>query len=118
MSKAWQDFLDSLSTRGGNIFMLFCCLTILLGVMIHISHDSRDSTLMAVAHDMVVGFGGALLGSLSGGTSRQQMADRVDTAIAGQKINVTSSGTVNVDKPPSDPTPSNPVPTSPWKSGK
>lgn len=77
--KQWQDFLDSLSTRGGNIFVLSVCLFILFVIMIHVSHDSQDATLVSVSHDLVVGFGGALLGSLTGGASRQQMADRTMT---------------------------------------
>jgi hypothetical protein len=81
MMRRWQDFLDSLSTKGGNVFMLFLCLVFLYGVMLHVIHDANDSPLISVVHDMVVGFGGALLGGLSGNSSRQQMADRVNTAL-------------------------------------
>lgn len=81
MLKGWQDFLDSLSTKGGNVFVLFVSLGMLFTFMIHVSHDQADATLISVAHDMVVGFGGALLSVLSGGSSRQQMADRVETAL-------------------------------------
>lgn len=79
-NKGWQDFLDSLSTKGGNILVLFCCVMVFIGVYLHIVHDGVDATLQPVAHDLVVGFGGALLGALSAGASRQQMQDRVDTA--------------------------------------
>jgi hypothetical protein len=78
--KSWQDFLDSLSTKGGNILVLFCCVMVFIGVYLHIVHDGGDAALQPVAHDLVVGFGGALLGALSAGASRQQMQDRVDTA--------------------------------------
>lgn len=79
--KRWQDFLDSLSTKGGNVFVLFFSLGMLFTFMIHVAHDQSDSALIPVAHDMVVGFGGALLSVLSGGSSRQQMTDRVETAM-------------------------------------
>lgn len=82
-NKGWQDFLDSLSTKGGNILVLFCCVMVFIGVYLHIVHDGTDATLQPVAHDLVVGFGGALLGALSAGASRQQMQDRVDTATKG-----------------------------------
>lgn len=101
MTKHWQDFLDSLSTKGGNIFMLFLALVGLMAFMLHVTHDNSDGALVAVAHDLAVGFGGALLGGLSGSSSRQQMADRVETAIAGQKTTVTAEKveTVNVTPP-------------------
>lgn len=101
MIKRWQDFLDSLSTKGGNIFMLFVALGSLMAFLLHVSHDHSDASLVAVAHDLAVGFGGALLGGLSGSSSRQQMADRVETAIAGQKTSVTAEKveTVNVTPP-------------------
>lgn len=101
--KGWQDFLDSLSTKGGNIFMLFSSLMVLIGLMLHLTHDAtRDAAMMAAAHDMMIGFGGALLGSLSGSSSRQQMRDRVDTALTGiePKTPVTPP-----PAPPPDPAP-------------
>lgn len=80
--KRWQDFLDSLSTKGGNILVLFCGLGVLIGLMIHLTHDqTTDAAMVSAAHDMMVGFGAALLGALSGSSSRQQMADRVQTAM-------------------------------------
>jgi hypothetical protein len=78
-SKAWQDFLDSLSTKGGNVFVLFTALVLLMAVYIHVIHDGGDATLGPVIHDLVVGFGGALLGALSAGSSRQQMVDRTQS---------------------------------------
>lgn len=85
--KRFQDFLDSLSTRGGSILMLFISLGLLIGFVVHITHDeARDASIMAAAHDMMIGFGGALLGSLSGGSSRQQMVDRAQTANAGSIV--------------------------------
>lgn len=99
--KRWQDFLDSLSTKGGNVFMLFTCLCFLYMVLIHVVHDQKDSMLVSVVHDMVVGFGGALLGGLSGSSSKQQMADRVETALSGQAQPqvIISTEQPNGDKP-------------------
>ena len=97
--KKLQDFFDSLSTKGGNIFMLFVSLLLLLTLMLHVSHDGKDMAIVAVVHDLAVGFGGALLGGLSGSSSRQQMADRVETAIAGQRVDVAKVDTVNVNQP-------------------
>lgn len=98
MMKKWQDFLDSLSTKGGNIFVLFCGLGVLIGLMIHLTHAGpADAAMISAAHDMMVGFGAALLGSLSGHSSRQQMADRIDTAVI---------------KVPTPPTPPDPPPAA------
>lgn len=81
-SKAWQDFLDSLSTKGGNIFVLFAALILLMGIYIHVIHDAGDTGQLApVVHDLAVGFGGALLGALSAGSSRQQMQDRTASVL-------------------------------------
>lgn len=112
LMKAWQDFLDSLSTKGGNVFMMFVCLCGLYGVMIHVTHDSKDSALISVVHDMVVGFGGALLGGLSGNSSRQQMADRVDVA-KGSIPSLPNTTTVSTDAPLSLSTQGTSAPVSP-----
>ncbi len=96
--KRWQDFLDSLSTKGGNIFMLFVAMTLLLIFMLHVTHDGRDSGLVSVIHDLAVGFGGALLGALAGNSSRQQMADRVETA-TGTKTDVSANKIETVNLP-------------------
>jgi hypothetical protein len=98
MMKAWQDFLDSLSTKGGNILLMFVALVGLMAFVHHIANDSNiNESIVSAAHDMMVGFGAALLAVLSGSSSRQQMADRVETAVAGQKVNVDKAQTVNVE---------------------
>lgn len=77
--KAWQDFLDSLSTKGGNLFMLFVGLIMAVAFVMHTVHDGADGSLVSLGHDLVVGFSAALWAGLSGASSRQQMADRVET---------------------------------------
>lgn len=75
--KNWQDFLDSLSTKGGNIVtagIVMCGLTFAL-------HHSHNADMFAVVRDLLVGFAGALLAMLKGDSSRQQMADRRDSVL-------------------------------------
>lgn len=84
--KNWQDFADSLSTKGGNIVMLFLGTSLLAFLLLHVVHDQTDSGIVSAIHDLMIGFGGALLGGLSGNSSRQQMADRIETASASQKV--------------------------------
>lgn len=81
--KGWQDFLDSLSTKGGNLFLLFVGLGIAMTFIVHTVHHGADDKLLQLGHDLVVGFAAALWAGLSGASSRQQMADRVQTAIMG-----------------------------------
>lgn len=98
MIKNWQDFLDSLSTKGGNILMMFIALVGLMWFVHHLGTDGHvDDSILSASHDMMVGFGAALLAVLSGSSSKQQMADRISTAVAGQKIDVAKVDTVNVE---------------------
>jgi hypothetical protein len=79
--KNWQAFLDSLSTSGGNLFILVTITACLSPLVIHVLHDPNvDATIRTMIHDTFVGFTGALLYALKGNSSRQQMQDRVDTA--------------------------------------
>ena len=57
------------------------CLVGLMFFVLHTTHDGKDANIVSAAHDMFVGFGGALLGALAGNSSRQQMADRRDTTL-------------------------------------
>lgn len=103
--KSWQDFLDSLSTKGGNIMLMFFALGGLMWFVHHIANDENvDQGVVSAAHDMMVGFGAALLAVLSGSSSRQQMADRIAGVPqpSSQKIDVAKVETVNVEaqKPP------------------
>lgn len=93
MMKRWQDFLDSLSTKGGNLLVCLVIFIILIPIVLHVFHDATDSgQAVTVLTSTFAAFSGALLAMLNGNSSRQQMQDRVDTATSGQKTNV------NVDK--------------------
>lgn len=112
MIKNWQDFLDSLSTKGGNILMMFVSLVGLIMFAHHISLESvAEPSIISAAHDMMVGFGAALLAVLSGSSSRQQMIDRKDsvtppTVEAGKVTNLT----VNQPEKVVDSAPTKPLP--------
>lgn len=77
MLKRWQDFLDSLSTKGGNILVAGFVMAALTFAM----HHSHTADMFAVVRDLLVGFGGALLAMLKGDSSRQQMTDRRDSVV-------------------------------------
>lgn len=94
--KKWQDLLDSFSTKGGNIVLMCVLLLALMTFMLHVSHDQSDSALVSAVHDMMVGFGAALLAVLSGSSSRQQMADRIESALPKTTVNTGTVETVNV----------------------
>lgn len=93
--KTWQDFLDSLSTKGGNIFLMFMALIGLMSFVHHLGTDGHvDQSILSASHDMMVGFGAALLAVLSGSSSKQQMADRTEVikgSVSGQSTTTVSS---------------------------
>ena len=68
----WQRFLDSLSTKGGNLLMLFCCFIILLGMMFHVLHHGDSGNISTVIIATFSGFAGALMATLSGKDSHAQ----------------------------------------------
>jgi hypothetical protein len=74
--KRWQDFLDSISTSGGNILVLFVISIALLFALLHVIHHDTTGQTVAVISTTFSGFVGALLQSLRGNASRQQMMDR------------------------------------------
>ena len=78
----WQHFLDSLSTKGGNIVVALVVMVLLGAALLHTFHDATDSMeariLMASTFS---GFAGALLAMLKGDSSRQQMIDRRESVL-------------------------------------
>lgn len=90
--KRWQDFLDSLSTKGGNIMVAG---VVMIGLTLAM-HHSHTADMFAVVRDLLVGFGGALLAMLKGDSSRQQMTDRRDSVV--------------LPSPLTQPTPADPTP--------
>ena len=98
--KRWQDFLDSLSTAGGNIFICSIGLTAACIYYLHILHHAPDAASIENAKALVIGFSAALFAMLKGNSSRQQMSDRTEAAVASPKTTVASAQTVNVDQNP------------------
>jgi len=74
--KNWQDFLDSLSTSGGNIVTLFICSALAGTLWIWMANHMKGSDLTTAAGQIFAGFTGALLQAHKGNTSKQQMIDR------------------------------------------
>jgi hypothetical protein len=84
---SWQKFLDSLSTKGGNLLVLLLCFTGLLCLLMHVLHhgDSGNITMVVVA--TFSGFSGALMATLTGKDSKEQS----EHASGGNATNVTIS---------------------------
>jgi hypothetical protein len=70
--QSWQKFLDSLSTKGGNLFVLFICFAGLLGLLIHVLHHGDTGNVSMVVVATFSGFSGALMATLTGKDSKEQ----------------------------------------------
>ena len=70
--QSWQKFLDSLSTKGGNLFVLFICFGGLLGLLIHVLHHGDTGNVSMVVVATFSGFSGALMATLTGKDSKEQ----------------------------------------------
>jgi hypothetical protein len=70
--QSWQKFLDSLSTKGGNLFVLFICFGGLLGLLIHVLHHGDSGNVSMVVVATFSGFSGALMATLTGKDSKEQ----------------------------------------------
>ena len=68
--QAWQKFLDSLATKGGNLFVLFVCFGGLLGLLIHVLHHGDAGNVSMVVVATFSGFAGALMATLTGKDSK------------------------------------------------
>ena len=67
---AWAKFLDSLGSRGGNIFILLMANFGLFVAAMHMLHHGDKSEIATVILSTFSGFSGALLNALvSGGKS-------------------------------------------------
>lgn len=70
----WAKFLDSLGSRGGNIFILLLATGGLFGAAVHMLHHGDKSEIATVILSTFSGFSGALLNALvSGGKSAVQL---------------------------------------------
>jgi hypothetical protein len=70
--QAWQKFLDSLATKGGNLLVLFVCFAGLLGLLIHVLHHGDSGNVSMVVVSTFSGFSGALMATLTGKDSKEQ----------------------------------------------
>lgn len=69
----WEQFLNSLATRGGNIFLLAVFVLMLGGLVLHTLHHAEINTeVKTVVLSTFSGFTGALIAALQGGGSRQR----------------------------------------------
>ena len=97
--KNWQDFLDSLATAGGNIVTLFWCSIFSGALWIWVAMRGPDS-MVTPMFGVFTGFTASLLQAQKGNSSRQQMADRMETALGGQASDAQKAATGQVVAPP------------------
>lgn len=71
----WEHFLNSLSTRGGNIFVLSLFVVVFLAVVSWAFASGRSGEFITVIVGAFSAFYGALLQALVGSGSRQRQAD-------------------------------------------
>jgi len=72
---SWQKFLDSLATKGGNLFVLFVCFAGLLSLLIHVLHHADSGNVTMVVVSTFSGFSGALMATLTGIDSKKQVSN-------------------------------------------
>jgi hypothetical protein len=84
---SWQKFLDSLSTKGGNLFVLLICFTGLLCLLMHVLHHGDTGNITMVVVATFSGFSGALMATLTGKDSKEQS----EHAAGGKATNLTIS---------------------------
>jgi hypothetical protein len=65
----WQQFLNSISTPGGNLLLLAFYVAALLALVIHVLHHADNGQIVTVILSTFSGFSGALLQALRGRTS-------------------------------------------------
>jgi hypothetical protein len=71
----WQQFLDSLASKGGNLFVLCVFVGSLLALVLHVLHHSDDNQATTVLLSTFSGFSGALLAALTGQMGGQRKTD-------------------------------------------
>ncbi len=89
--EAWKEFLDSLATRGGNIFLLALFVVGLSVLVFHVLHHSADngSEVRTVVLSTFSTFTGALVGALTGGAMTKK-PNGAGNAVDGQPSKVDS----------------------------
>jgi hypothetical protein len=105
--QSWQEFLDSLATKGGNLLVLFVCFAGLLSLLIHVLHHGDTGNVSMVVVSTFSGFSGALMATLTGKDSKEQSentpgmkipSNRAASAIP-ESAATPSSGTSKIDGP-------------------
>lgn len=76
--RIWDDFLDSLATRGGSIFMLSFFFFILGALMYHVLHHGDNDQVATVIISTFSGFGGALLTALTSQARQRPAGDEAN----------------------------------------
>src|SRR5580700_1197928 len=94
--QSWQKFLDSLSTKGGNLFVLFICFGGLLGLLIHVLHHGDSGNVSMVVVATFSGFSGALMATLTGKDSKEQSEPVPGTGASG--VTIPSSGSLSTPR--------------------
>ena len=99
MMSRWQNFLNSLSTRGGAIFLLTVIFGTGVCVIIHlIHHGEAGGQLAAQLVGTFSGFSGALLLALKGSSESSATAS---SGPGGPTVTASTTPTAN---PPANPT--------------
>ncbi len=82
--QTWHDFLESLATRGGNLFLLVLFVAVLGFLVFHtLHHPEVNGEVKTVILTTFSGFTGALLGALRGALPRNtNHTDQRDIATA------------------------------------
>jgi hypothetical protein len=73
---SWQKFLDSLSTKGGNLFVLLICFAGLLFLLMHVLHHGDTGNITMVVVATFSGFSGALMATLTGKDQRDNFQSK------------------------------------------
>jgi hypothetical protein len=98
--KAWQDWLDSLATSGGNILTLSFWSIVTGALWIYVEIKIKDPSVNTATFGVFTGFTGSLLQAQKGNSSRQQMADRIETATSSQQVQASAQAAAQASPAP------------------
>jgi hypothetical protein len=97
----WTNFLNSLATRGGAIFILMVLSLTGFGITLHIIHHGEDSSMVAAGLVTTLGnFTGALLLALKGSSETTSTATVSPGGGATVRVSDASASTPNTTEPP------------------
>jgi len=99
----WQNFLNSLSTRGGAIFLLFVLSLIGFFITLHIVHHNEDQSMFAAGLIATVSnFTGALLLALKGSSESVSSASISPNGATQVTVSDSTASTSAGDQPNGD----------------